>query len=177
MHTFIFAVIENGTGKIVAMNISQDPPWIYHADFGIKRSHVFTDPKTKKRMYRRFIKFDPGHINAKELFLNPPKPEIVEYDNALKMSPMPLFPHPYYGQVWDKLNDKKESVPDEDFWSRHHVALIDPVSEVAERLDIMCECGDETLKLFHDGYLKIDNVDIQNRKRPNGVACYAVRWK
>jgi len=177
VHTFIYAVIENKTGKIFAMNISQDPPWIYHSEFGIKRAMVFDDPKTKKRMYVKHAKFDPTQPNAKELFENPPASEIVEYNNALKIEAMPLFPHPYHDQVWNKLNTEKESVPDLDFWNRHHVALIDPVSKTAERLDRMCECGDETLKLFHDGYLKIDNTDIENRKRPNGVACYGARWK
>lgn len=177
VHTFIYAVIENGTGKIFAMNMSQDPPWIYHAEFGVNRGMIFTDPKTKKRMYRKVKKFDPAALDAQDIFENGPESEIVEYNNDLKMASMNLFPHPYYGQVWTKLNAKKEVVEDTDFWTNHHIALVDPISKVAGRLDALCECGDSSLELFHDGFLKIDNTDIQNRKRPSGVACYSARWR
>ena len=177
VNAFIYAVIENGTGDIKRMHSSQDPPWIYHPIHGINRDNVFRDVETKKKKIKIRGKVNLDTIRSLTEFENSQSEVIVDFDNTVKMSAMNNFPHPYVDIVFNKLNDIGETVVDTDYWKNHHVALIDPMSDTVKRLDEMRADGDESLSLFHDGYLKIDNVDIANRKRPNGVAIYAPSWK
>ena len=86
---------------------------------------------------------------------------------------MDLIPHPFTlsGYSKDGSTTKTET------WDDKVIMLIDPMSILTCRLDEMLNNGEGVLSLFHDGYLKIDNVDITNRKRPAGVQVYQARWK
>ena len=180
-HTFIYAVIENGSGKIKRMNISQDPPWVYAPNGGLDRGCFYDDDKTKKRYYKRNKIVDYSKINDIEEFKElVGQTELVDYDMKLKMANMSNVPHPFMTDTPMILDKDKNEIIDPTYWEKHHVGLIDPVCDVTQRLDCISECGESALELFHaeKPYLTIDNEDIEGRCRPHAdIKVYKAKWK
>jgi len=180
-HTFIYAVIENGSGKIKRMNISQDPPWVYAPNGGLDRGCFYDDDKTGKRLYKRKKIVDYSKINDIEEFKElVGQTELVDYDMKLKMANMNNVPHPFMTDTPMILDKDKNEIIDPTYWEKHHVGLIDPVCDVTQRLDCISECGESALELFHaeKPYLTIDNEDIEGRCRPHAdIKVYKAKWK
>jgi len=165
---FVFALVDNGTGAILATWTAPDPPWanngptIIRPDFvdaggrGFRRRRVmpFTWAEAKDDLVKR-AQFADQLANAPI--------EVYEITQAVKQADMPLIPHPFGGDLTGKT-----------------IVLIDPVSQMCERLLRMHEefasANDSIGGLLHGDYLRMSNTPL-TRAKPPGVMAVAANWK
>jgi len=156
---FIYALVNNTTGKIEAVNMCQDPLWVFHGptntipdgydNGGAYQMLKSIPPEVAKLPYRE---------RAIELIkINPKKTYITQ---AKKNADMDLFPHPWEG------ND----------FAGKTIVLLDPVSDVVRDLVTLRNEGEDANQIIHDNYLTIGNSQLQ-RAAPKGVFVPSIKWK
>ena len=145
--TFIFAMIEDGTGKILAMYQAADPPWANNGPTNIRPQRI--DPKTGKGFRTIRTRKPLGNMNDPDFWTDTEIEITADYKN----SDMGLIPHPFIG---NDLTGKT-------------IVMIDPRMKLIERLHEMIEAGESPLELFHNDDIRIGNTDIPAVIRPSGV--------
>ena len=144
--TFIFALIEDGTGKILSMYQAADPPWANNGPTNIRPQRVDKNGKAFKTIRTR-----KPLANADDLDIWTDTE--IEITPDYKNSDMGLIPHPFIG---NDLTGKT-------------VVMVDPRMKLVERLDEMIEAGESPLELFHNEDVRVGNTDILAVTRPSGV--------
>jgi len=160
---FIYALVNNSTGKVAGTYIAEDPPWAYNGPKRINPNKVFT---RKGKKYLRRTKRPWSHAEAKadktKLIENlaatkTPTVEEVEITHAIKNAGMPDIPHPFAS------HDP----------ATHTVVLLDPVSPLCLNLYEMAQEADEGISeivdLLTEGRIKADNAAINGLITPPGV--------
>ncbi len=166
---FIFAIIDNTTGKVESVYSAPEAPWHYNGKTDI-RGKLRADGK--KYRVRRDMSDIPFAVSS---IANDPV-KMAEYVAAFNAAPtldelitpelcqkdMPDIPHPFMG---NDLTGKT-------------VVMLDPVSDLNHELYEMCTNHDEfdLNQLLHDGYITVGNSDI-GRVSPNGVLVPSFKWK
>ena len=163
---FIFALIDNITGAVLAVYVAEDPPWANNGPTNILPDR--TDTKTGKKYQRvkQLIADYGNYQNAKVEFYGPGKikglydrminDEYVdrEVTQAIKQADMQLIPHPFTG---NDMTDKT-------------VVLLDPLGKMTSSLQPIIHQGgsSEICEALHGGYIKIGTTD-NGAKAPPGV--------
>ncbi len=169
VHGFLFALVENGSGKIEAMYHAPEPPWANNGPTKIRPDRI--DPITKKKFIKQYenkptleeTKNAPllldrlvnGGLLAKD-----EKFDWVEINHSIKNADMNLIPHPFMN---NDLTGKT-------------VVLVDPLSDFVRQLGQMQADGENTLQLFHGNYVDLDNQEL-SRGAPAGVSCFKAKLK
>ena len=155
--SFIFAIVNNGTGLIESMYHAADPPWANNGPTNIRPDRV--DPVTGKK-YKTILTV-AGRASPANLMTDPlVEGHEIEVDAAFKNSDMNLIPHPFQG------NDMTGKT----------VVLIDPMSAIVERLENLKNAGGDVSEFFSGGYVKIGNTEL-NRGRPADVMSVSIAMK
>lgn len=170
---FVFAVVDNVTKKILSTYVAPDPCWAYNGPTDIRPDYI--DPVTgKKYKVRKDESTLPANLKNKKskdlgkadrdeyLDLRKSLPTVlVEIDQALKQSDMPLIPHPF---IANDLTGKT-------------VIMLEPVGNMIERLAMMHDDGESVAEVLHGDYLQIDNLPLIGVSAPPGVGAHKVAWK
>jgi len=166
---FIFAVIDNGTGKVESVYQAEEAPWHYNGKTDIRgklgkdgkkyrlRKDMSDIPFTLESALSDAVKMQEyvdafyGAKITKELITQ----ELCQRD-------MIDIPHPFLG---NDLTDKT-------------IVMLDPVCDLNHKLSEMCVAHDEfdLNKLLHEGYLKISNEGLE-RSGPEGILIPSFKWK
>jgi hypothetical protein len=157
---FVFALLDSA-GSIMAMYSAEDPPWANNGPTDIRHDFVGANGRKyqlRRRRLDRAALLDPARRDAEleKMYL---APEVIEVDQALKQSDMPVVPHPFCGNLAGKT-----------------VVLLDPVCPLVERLSRMQAAGEFVLELAYKDYIRIGNVPL-SRAAPPGVMPVAVNWR
>jgi len=152
---FIQALIENGTGKILAMSHGDDPVWANNGPTCINPEYVRDGKFYRKRCV----------IDRLKDFENPERYSSIEQEitPTFKNSDMALIPHPFLG------NDL----------TGQSVIMIDPNDPIVERARIMRNAGESALvELFHNDYVRFGNTHLSGRKTPSSeIMVVKPTWK
>jgi len=166
---FVFALVDNATGAILATYAAPDPPWANNGPTFIRPE--FMDAQGKGFRRRKVMPFtwqeaknDPvKRAQFADQLANAPL-ELYEITQAVKQADMPLIPHPFQG---NDLTGKT-------------VVLIDPVSRICEGLLRMHEefssAPESVAELLHGDYLRLGNTPLP-RSAPPGVIAVSANWK
>ena len=141
--TFIFLLIENGTGKVLAGYHAPDPVWANNGPTCIRGEY-----KRDGKAYRKIRKID-----SSKPFDDPSRFALVEQEitSEYKNSDMALLPHPFKG---NDLSDKS-------------IVLVDPCDKIVETAEVMKIYGEVALEeLFHNDYVRFSNEHIEGRCTP-----------
>jgi len=160
---FIFAMINNSTGKIDATYIAEDPPWAYNGPKRVNPNKVII---RKGKKYLKRTKRPWSHTEAKKnrsrfieniAAAKAPIIEEVELTHAIKNAGMPDIPHPFAS-----LNP-----------TTHTVVLLDPVSSLCLDLYELSKDSDEGTteisEILYEGRIKFGNTAIIGLITPPGV--------
>jgi len=144
IHTFIYLLIENGTGKILESLHAPDPTWANNGPTDIR-------PEYEKdgKLYKHIKRFDKTkEYSDPDCITNTLEEITLDYKN----SDMDLFPHPYVG---NNMEGKS-------------VVLIDPCSDIALRIEELKEVGETPLMdlLMETDYIRFGNEHIEGRCTP-----------
>jgi len=179
MDAFVYAMLEKGTGNILATYSAIDPPWAYNGPTKTK-ADAFYGAKTKK-LYRsvfdvmgeavtpvravrkttmaRKQAFAAGGVKLAQ-YMDELVNGDLEYQPITmqnKMADMPIVPHPFFS-----LDPAK-----------HVAVLLDPLDVLCRSLIALTDSqdGETAADLLHGGFISIDNEDLQKvgRKGPPGV--------
>ena len=155
VHTFIFALIENGSGKIIAMYHAPDPPWANNGPTCIQPEY-----KKNGKLYRRACIID----KTKD-FQDPERYKFVEQEitNEFKNSDMALIPHPFQGNDMSGIS----------------IILIDPNDPIVLIAEEMKNGGELALEeLFINDYVRFGNEHLNGRRTPDSsVMVVKPNWK
>ena len=161
IHTFIYLVIENGTGKILESLHAADPTWANNGPTDIR-------PEYEKdgKLYKHIKRFDKTKkYSDPDCITNTLEEITLDYKN----SDMDLLPHPYIGRT--DMEGKS-------------VVLIDPCSDIALKIEELKEVGETPLMdlLVENDYVRFGNEHIKGRCTPcthgiNEVMVVKPTWK
>lgn len=165
---FIFALVDNNTGKVLATYSAPEAPWHYNGPTDIRAERYTQD----RRGYRTMNEFIAEHGSIKNAvskgmtldqaavaFRNARMVD-TEITQSIKNADMGLIPHPFLG---NNLTGKT-------------VVLIDPVGRFCENLSVLHDGGQSICELLNEGHIVIGNTDLPRRK-PNSVMACSGRWK
>ena len=160
IHTFIYLLVENGSGKILQSLHAPDPTWANNGPTDIRPEY-----KKNGKLYRNIKRFDKTKEYSDPDCVTTTLEEItLDYKN----SDMDLLPHPYVGN-----NMEGQSV-----------VLIDPCSDIALRIEELKEVGETPLMdlLMENDYVRFGNEHISGRCTPcnqglNEVMVVKPTWK
>lgn len=165
---FVFGLVDNATGKVIAVYSATEAPWHYNGKTDI-RPHNIVDGKkyrARKKMELPYTMQEAMSDSAKMLeyadhFRNA-ETVYEEITDELKNRDMPDIPHPFMG---NNLTGKT-------------VVLLDPACDEMHKMNELCECHDEFSinDLLHEGSIKIDN-DALDVTTPPGVMTVKYRMK
>lgn len=160
---FVYSEMEPN-GDIARVWNSDDPPW---------RMNITKGPRRYERdgtIYTKIPAMDlprwgdcVGDENKMDGYVDELKNGVykwVKLDNEMKIAPMSSRPSPW-------AHDEENTV-----------VMVDPACDLLHLIAERMKC-DEDLSpaaLLHQGYLKIDNTQI-NRRGPPGVPVHGIRWK
>jgi hypothetical protein len=173
---FVFAIVDNITGKVIATYTADTPPWVYNG----RPRNTFDSKKYKRKAKtidkksgevltweKNFFYDRPSLLPDKatdfEAYLEAvavPQYEEIEITPAMKNLDMDIIPHPFTG---NDLTGKS-------------VVLLDPVGSMAEKMRDLHDMGENVADLLHGRYLLIDNEDA-GAISPVGVKTHKVKWK
>lgn len=162
---FLFALIDNASGKVIAVTAAPDPVWLntrtvlgeaalLHAalSVNIRAGASAAQITALEADLDRIRARGPAEVAALKAGANLA---------ALKLADMPLLPHPFLGMGL----------------AAKTVVLLDPPSDFAHRLLAMHEFTDESpADLLLQDYLRLDNQPLA-RVTPPGVIAVAPKWK
>lgn len=182
---FVFAIVDNASGDIIAIDVAPDPPWANNGP-----TNVLPDIYDKSGIgYQRRIRLPGGELlhptaigerirNAgrntavidRELALLQAAQQAAEadpdanvvwvrVDSALKNADIDVVPHPFIGT---------------DLTGRS-VVLIDPVGSFGEKFALLHEVGEPVPIVVMD-HVRIDNTP-NGATAPPGVMCVNARWR
>ena len=170
---FIFLNIENGSGDIIGIYISEAAPWHYNGPTYIGADFY----KNKKGFQRRkdisglpliesarnnpaiMIQYMNGLINAP--FVD------FEITQGIKNADMSLIPHPFLGGAWDGAGNPRSTTP----------ILLDPVSPLVLKLSEMAKQNiSEITNMVVDGFIEFP-AELPNRASPPGVMVHSIKMK
>ncbi|MES0444903.1 MAG: hypothetical protein ABUJ92_00020 [Desulfobacterales bacterium] len=165
---FMFALVDNATGDIIAIDAAPDAPWHYNGPTDI-RAKLYKDGKSFK-----YCKPVEAEMHSKDLGALLPQEradvvrrmkqekstELFEITHDIKNSDIDIVPHPFIGS---DLTGKT-------------VVLIDPCSALCEELFLMRELGESTNDLFMGNRFVLDNTALDVRT-PSGVMTVPFKWK
>lgn len=168
---FIYVMIDDVTGDILAVAEADDPPWAYEGPTIITPSRI--DRMTGKK-YRDVLQYKldnpdwktmletgtPAQREATLVGLRTSSKVEVEIDQAYKNADKDLIPHPFIGT---DLTDKT-------------IVMIDPVGSLALDLYDMKHEDVPLCELFYDGYININTTPLV-RAAPNGIIPVRGTWK
>jgi hypothetical protein len=165
---FIFAMINNTTGKIESVYQAPEAPWHYNGKTDIRGK---LDPDGKKYRVRKNMENMPFALSD----IKNDKVKLKEYIDAFTSAKtvkelitqeicqldMIDIPHPF---ISNNLKGKT-------------VVMLDPVCDLNHQLQEMSKHDEFDLnQLIHDEYFTIDNSDI-GLVSPNGVLVPSFKWK
>ena len=161
---FIFLEIDT-LGRIVSSYVAPEAPWHYNGPTDI-RALFYRDGKSFQHKKKFLIEHGSLENAVKkgisyekaidDMFLSPMVD--VEITQSIKNADFGIIPHPFGSRSKDNT-----------------VVLIDPVSNLCEKLCILHESGESIATLLHGGHLMLG--DEVNRARPQGVKTYSCKWK
>jgi hypothetical protein len=170
---FLEAIIDNGSGDILAINSAKDPAWANNGPTNITPDR---NDKESGRNFKTVYDFPPGlerplpeqtplqakinHQKARAEFMKTPAFKEIEITKEFKNSDMNDFPHHF------KNTDLTGKT----------IVLLDPVSSVVEELMLLRDAGGDIHKMIMDGYFNIDSTQI-TRNGPPGVQVVSIDWK
>jgi len=173
---FTFGIVDNTTGKLLALASSIDPPWMYNGS-----TNTVADAKGENGEYyikKRLLEVEipnwremqvNGSLSNRKMISRRLKTDeftYIEVDQTIKNADMNEIPHPF------ENNDLTGKT----------VVYLDPVSKVTEDLynhHILAKTNasaPSALELIHDGYITIGTDDL-NRDKPSGLKCVSLKWK
>jgi hypothetical protein len=150
------------SGEVMSGWIANDPPWYHNGP-----TKVSPNIKIEKGKKHRRYKVIPDEL--KELKKTDRKTYIKEVSKIdyiveeitpdIKNADMALLPHPFSA-------------------SDSNIVIIEPGQSGVYRdiCDLFNE-GESVLELIHEGYLKVDNSEINTNGRPPGVPMHRIKWK
>lgn len=174
---FVFAMIENGSGRILGTYAAEDPPWAYHGPTIITPHRI--DQVTRKG-YRNVTQYqldNPGWqasiatadlATKRQMLADHLSSETVEIEITAdyKNSDMDLVPH-LFGDVPADAS----------------VYMLDPVSDIMQELAALHTQipyseieGNSISELLTVGNLIVDNVPVA-RGGPAGIQVMPVNWR
>jgi len=169
---FVFAQVENGTGRIISTSASVDPPWMnngktrVHAEVRNKAGQSFmyvpktpftsyeqvaSNPVLRRRYTQAMADFREDRIANGEL---------IEITKQFKNSDMDEVPHAFMGVEEPNAT----------------TVLLDPLSPVVLELYDMRRNGETISYLLHDGDIKIGNTHTP-MNGPQGLKIVSADWK
>jgi len=155
VHSFIYAIVDNSSGKIESMSHAPDPTWANNGPTCIRSEY-----SRKGKFYRKNCVID----KTKD-FQDPERYMFTEQEITLafKNSDMSLIPHPFTG---NDLTDKT-------------IILIDPNDPIVLRAEEMKNAGENAVEeLFLKKYVRIGNEHIKGRATPSeDVMVVKPKWK
>lgn len=166
---FIYATIDNSSGDIVGLSISQDPPWMHNGT--TDTSHDYVDSKTGKHYKNKVVRdiklsdalSNPRLMEEYKEQLENPVIEVVEITQDIKNADMNELPHPLMNNDLDGLT----------------VVLLDPMSDFTHMLmDLISDSSDDYSDV-HDmitKHVKLSSSPL-NRCMPNGVCALKPNWR
>lgn len=165
---FIFALIDNVTREIVAVDTAPDAPWHYNGPTDI-RAKLYKDGIAYR--YCKPVELELRNNDTSILLpneraeivnrLKQERPEsLLEITQDIKNADIDIIPHPFIGT---DLTDKT-------------VVLLDPCSDLCEELFLMREVGENTNDLLMNGNFVLDNSPLDVRS-PIGVITTPFKWK
>jgi hypothetical protein len=175
---FIFALIDKSTGEIVALRVSEDPPWAYHGPTNIEAG--FYDAHGQPWRYESKYMIDHYQEGAPLPItqIKDPDPERralglwrlnneayktpILITSEIKNRDINLVPH-WFGD-FDQ--------------SKFTAVMIDPCGNIAiELMEVLHSAGaKETHQLIEDGYIKLSTSPL-DCVAPAGVMAINARWK
>jgi len=169
---FIYALIDNATGKIESMWEADDPPWAYGGPTCIIPTRMDGVTGKKFRKVNAYCHNNPnwkaklgGTVLERDIVIQSvagAKEIEIEIDHAYKNRDMNIMPHPFMG---NSLVGKT-------------LVMLDPVSDLDVQLSELKKQGQSILELFNEGYIKFDsNLTPLSRAKPNGVIAVGGSWK
>lgn len=163
---FVFALIDNITGEVVATYTSDTPPWFYNG----RPENTFDARKYKRKknkknyFYDRQLPFpvlsELGWDKYYSAIMAGPQYEEIEITPEAKNLDMDIIPHPFMA---NDLTGKS-------------VVLLNPVGSMAEKMRDLHDMGECVADLLHGRYLLIDNEEV-DAISPIGVKTHKVQWK
>lgn len=170
---FIFALIDNVTKDIVAMDIAEDPPWANNGPTKIIPTGGFDIATGKKfRLVKQYV---VDGVDIQALLRNPitrddaldriANDEFVkqEITQQLKNADIDLSPNPYIGNTVAHLAGKT-------------IVSVDPDSPELVRLNEMRNAGEDIVDIIRDGFLSFKNTPIE-RGFHSSVTTVKLEWK
>jgi len=173
VHSFIFAIVDNSTGKIESMSHAPDPIWAnngptcirpeyYRGEKYIAEERVKYINKKGKEDFK-IIQIEKERnvkpyrqsciIDSSKDFEDPDRYKMVEQEITMefKNSDMALIPHPFQG---NDLTGKS-------------IILIDPNDPIVERAEIIKNAGESAIQeLFINDYVRFGNEHLKGRLTP-----------
>lgn len=158
---FIFAVVDNATGKIETVYAAPEAPWHLNGPTDTRADYYDKDRRGWRKQPVTNTTWTTDPITG----LAVPRVEVVSYETieitqAIKQADMPRIPHPFQNNA---LTGKT-------------VVLLDPVSDFTWHLAHLREQGESVNELLHSDYLRIDNIAL-TRAGPPGVMVVPVKWR
>jgi hypothetical protein len=169
---FVYAAID-AAGNVVATWIAPDPPWANNGPTDIRPAgeDVAGRPFRWVRQITPLIqaKLDSADPNVRaegyaERDTMPRVPVLITYE--FKNTDMALVPQPF-----NRISSDREGLIELPTTK----ILIDPVSELCEKLRILHANGESVGEIVQN-YLNIDNVPLA-RQIPPGVQAFGATWK
>lgn len=162
---FVFALVDNGSGKVVGVTTAEVPPWAYNGPTDIAATRYSGDGRAFKRVWVPDDAVDEVDIiqtSALPLAVRLKRAGEwgeVEVGQALKNADMGLIPHPFHGDLSGKT-----------------VVLLDPMSRELSRLAESVRAGQIIDDMLFDGDIRIDNTPLA-RRTPAGVQACGFRMR
>ena len=156
---FIFLKLDNN-GDVIAGWMATDPPWFHNGP--TKTSPNMTNMRDIKRRRRKIIPPELKQLEDKKEFIKRFK-ELPTVEQGIttefKNSDIAFLPQPFLRET-------------------ENIVIIEPSQSGVynDLCDLFCE-GESVLELIHDGYLKVDNTEINTNGRPPGVPMHRIKWK
>lgn len=170
---FVFAVIDNSTGKISSISLAQEPTWAYHGPTIITPTRMYRDidgsikkfrmeqtlegiPLAKARKDKKLF---ADYMSGKKI----PVISEIEITKEYKNSDMNT-----HSNMW--VYNKPE------FFTGKTLVMLDPFCKEMQMLaDIQrTSTAKDALNVICDNFV-FDNVDI-NRAGPNGIPVRSLKW-
>lgn len=167
---FIYAKIENGTGKLLGLSVADDPIWAYHGPTNIEAMRI--DKKTRRKYRTEKVVKSTGDLLSVALknpvflrdFLQRDIEVIeqeIEITKQFKNSDMNTHPHPW---IYDQPGN-------------YQVGLLSLLGPMAERLaEIGRQNGKAFVRQLIENEMLIDNQAL-NLRAPAGMAVYGLKFK
>ena len=176
---FAYALVENGTGKILGTSFAVDPHWAYHGRYNITPDRIDSVSNKKYKKVPQFIfnefnmksAIESGDAEKREAALdNLRSKEMIEIEltDAYKNQDMSNHPHPFMSNA---------------NLATSTVVLLDPLSsfvldlyELHKQTQFDSENNSNLPDLLNNDYIRIDNTAL-DLVMPSGVIAVTPRWK